>query len=177
MAKEFSSASSFVNKEVIINMVRKGTEEITGTVKSVKDGAISLVQVSRGSTYTYRIPANEIVYVKASEETEIAKGVEVTIEMSINKLIKLKGTIVGADANGVMLDRGEVRGANVHSYIAFSKIDSIDYREMTAEGKKASAEKSARMKAAKGKKSNKVEKAGKSGKSGKKLKLLKKKAA
>lgn len=174
MAKEFSSASSFVNKEVIINMVRKGTEEITGTVKSVKDGAISLVQVSRGSTYTYRIPANEIVYVKASEETEIAKGVEVTIEMSINKLIKLKGTIVGADANGVMLDRGEVRGANVHSYIAFSKIDSIDYREMTAEGKKASAEKSARMKAAKGKKSNKAEKAGKSGK---KLKLLKKKAA
>jgi hypothetical protein len=63
----------------------------------------------------------------------------------------------------------------VHSYIAYSKIDSIDHRELTADGKRASAEKSARMKAAKsGKKSSKVEK---SGKSGKKLKLLKKKAA
>lgn len=175
MAKEFGSISAFVGKDVIINMVKKGTEEITGTVKSVKDGVISLVQVSRGSTYTYRIPANEIVYVKASEETEIAKGVEITIELSINKLLKIKGTVAGADANGIMVDRGEVRGANVHSYIAFSKIDSIDYRQQTAEGKKASAEKSARMKAAKsGKKSSKVEK---SGKSGKKLKLLKKKAA
>lgn len=176
MAKEFASISSFLNKDVIINMVKKGTEEITGTVKSVKDGVIYLVQVSRGSTYTYRIPANEIVYVKASEETEVAKGVEVTIELQINKILKIKGRIVGTDNNGIMVDRGEVRGANVHSYIAFSKIDSIDYREMTAEGKKASAEKSARMKAAKsGKKSSKSDKADK--KSGKKLKLLKRKAA
>jgi hypothetical protein len=175
MAKEFGSIASFVGKDVIINMVKKGTEEITGTVKSVKDNIVTLIEVSRGSTYTHRIPATDKLYVKASEETELAKGVEACVEMSINKLIKIKGTIVGADANGIMVDRGEVRGANVHSYIAYSKIDSIDHRELTADGKRASAEKSARMKAAKsGKKSSKVEK---SGKSGKKLKLLKKKAA
>lgn len=171
MAKDFGSISAFVGKECVVNMVKKGTEEITGTVKSVKDGVVSLVQVSRGSTYTYRIPASEIVYAKASEETELAKGVDVSIEISINKLVKLKGVVIGADSNGIILDRGEVRGSLVKTFISYSKIDSLDYREATAEGAARAAKQAKRMKEARSGKSEKSEKASK--KEGKKLKLKK----
>lgn len=176
MAKDFNSISAFVGKSVIVNMVKRGTEEITGTVESVKDGIVTLTQVSRGSTYTYRIPATEIVYTKSDKKAVLKEGVEVTIERSINKIVKFKGDIVGADANGIVLDRGEVRGSLVKSYIPFVKIDSLDYREQTEEGKARSAKAAARMKKAKGsEKSEKSEKkAKKSDKADKKAKKSKK---
>ena len=158
MAKEFNSISAFVGKPIVLEYIKSGSEEITGTVKYNKDGVITLVQEFRGATFTYRIPATEVVYVKASEETEIAKGSQVTLERQINKIIKIKATLIGADDHGVIVDRGEVRGRLVKTFVAYSKIDSLTYAELTAEGAKASKAKSERMKAGK--------------KSGKKLKVV-----
>lgn len=148
MAKssKFESVRSFIGKEVIVEYIQSGSEEITGTVESIKDGVIKLDQDYRGSHYRYRIPASETVYVKG--EGDIAKGSSVTLERSINKRVKTKGTLIGVDSLGLILDRGEVRGKLVTQVISASTFETITYGEYTAEGEKAHKAHSKRLKEA-----------------------------
>lgn len=169
MAKDFSNISAFVGKEVVVTKITQGSEEITGTISSVKDGIITLVQESRGSTYTYRVPQTELSYIKSDKAASFKEGNEVTIERNINKLTKIRGTIIGADANGVIIDRGEIRGRLTKTYIPFSKLENVDYGELTAEGKAKREKQSKRLKAARGDKSEKSSKKDKKAK----LKLIK----
>jgi len=165
MAKDFSSISAFIGKEVIVEKVTQGSEEITGTIQSNKDGIITLVQESRGSTYTYRVPVSELAYIKSDKAAKFSEGSELTVERNINKLQKIRGVVIGADANGVIIDRGEVRGRLTKTYIPFSKLESVSYGELTAEGAKKREKQSKRLREARG------EKSGKSDKSSKKTKL------
>lgn len=167
MAKSFDSVKSFIGKEVIIEYIQSGSEEITGTVTSVKDGVISLVQEFRGSTYKYRIPATEVVFVKG-ENGEIAKGATVTLERSIAKRIKVKGTLIGVDALGLIVSRGVIRGRETTTVISSSTFETLSYGELTAEGAKAREKQSKRLKASKSEKSSKKTKGDKKAKKAKK---------
>lgn len=163
MGKGISSLKDFAGLNVRLSYIQRGSEEITGEITSNKDGVITLVQESRGNTFTYRIPANEVLYVKSDKEAKLEKGVTVTLERQINKRVRVLGNVVSLNETTIIVDQGEKRGSLVTSVFPLANLEEISYREQTAEGKKASKEKSERMKAAK---SGKGEK-----KSGKKLKL------
>jgi ribosome maturation factor RimP len=154
MAKAFDSVKSFIGKEVVIEYIQSGSEEITGEVKSNKDGVVTLQQDFRGSTYVYRIPATEVLFIKGGE-SEFSKGATVTLERSINKRVKIKGTLVGIDALGLIVDRGEVRGRLTTQVISANTFESITYGELTAEGKKKRDVQSKRLKEARGDKPKK----------------------
>ena len=167
MAKtsKFDSVRSFIGKEVVVEYIQSGSEEITGTVKSIKDGTITLDQDYRGSHYRYRIPASETVYVKG-ESGEIAKDSTVTLERSINKRVKVKGMLIGVDPLGLILDRGEIRGKVTTQVISASTFETITYGEYTEEGEKARKAHGKRLKEARAERdSGKTKKAGKAGKS------------
>lgn len=165
MAKssKLDSIRSFIGKEVVVEYIQSGSEEITGTAKSVNDGVITLDQDYRGSHYRYRIPASETVYVKG--DGDISKGSSITLERAINKRVKVKGTLIGVDALGLILDRGVVRGKITTQVISASTFETITYGEYTEEGEKAHKAHSKRLKearadrsAGKGKKSGKSKK-------------------
>jgi ribosome maturation factor RimP len=181
MAKttDISSLKDFVGLNIVATLVKRGSEEITGEITSVKDGVFTLVQESRGSTYTYRFTANEMPYVKSEKESEFKKGETITVEREVNKRTKIVGTVVAIDGNSVIVDLGEKRGALVTSVFPLASLEEISYRAVTAEGKKAREKKSARLKEARAEKSGSKKSKGDKGekKSGKKLKLLKRKAA
>jgi hypothetical protein len=88
----FSPVLSFVGKEIVVEYIQRGTEEITGEIVSVKDGIFKIKQEFRGSTYVYRIPSSEVLFAKGDAKADFAKGEIVTLERSINKRIKIKGT-------------------------------------------------------------------------------------
>lgn len=172
MAKNsISSLKDFNGKQVRMIVVQKGSEEVTGEIISNKDGNLKISQTSRGSTYTYRIPANEVVYVKSEGEAKLEKGETVCLERQINKRTKINGVVISLSDTTVIIDQGEKRGSMVTSVFPLANVEEISFREQTAEGKKASKEKSERMKAAREEKGGKKSK--KEKKEGKKLKLLK----
>lgn len=164
MAKSSSSISSpkdFIGKLVQLRYIQRGSEEITGEIVSSKDGNLTITQESRGSVYTYRIPVNEVPYIKGTSESKFEKGAVVTLERQINKRVKVTGTVLAFTDTTIVIDQGEKRGAMVTSAFPLANLEEISYREQTAEGKKASKERSERMRSAKSGKKDKSEKKGK----------------
>jgi len=178
MAKttDISSLKDFVGLNIVATYVQRGSEEISGEITSNKDGVITLIQESRGSTYTYRIPATEILYAKSDSESDLKKGTEAVLEREVNKRKKISGKVLAIDGTSVIVDLGEKRGALVTSVFPLANLEEISYRAVTAEGAKAKKIKGDRLRKAREEKGSKKA-SKKEGKSGKKLKLLKKKAA
>lgn len=147
MAKSLDSVKSFIGKEVVIEYIQSGSEEITGEIKSNKEGVVTLQQDFRGSTFVYRIPSTEVIFIKGGDG-DFSKGATVTLERGINKRVKVKGTLVGVDALGLIVDRGEVRGRLTTQIISANTFETITYGELTAEGKKKREVQSKRLKEA-----------------------------
>lgn len=165
--------SSFVGKNVVVRLRDQRTEEITGTIVSIDDKrGYKIKYESRGSTYTYYIPFTVPVYSKTElgKSSKFEKGDEITAEIAINRIVKVKGEIVGADESGVILSYVS-RNKNTQDYFAYAQVERIQFAELTKEGAKAAKEKSERMKEARGGKKSKKSKEEKSAKKGKKSKL------
>lgn len=156
--------SSFVGKNVVVRLRDQRTEEITGTIVSIDDKrGYKIKYESRGSTYTYYIPFTVPVYSKTelNKTAKFEKGEEITAEISINRIVKVKGEVIGADESGIILSYVS-RNKNTQDYFAFAQLERIQFAELTKEGMKAAKEKSARMKEARGDKKSKKSKGGKS---------------
>lgn len=136
---KLDSMKSFIGKEIVVEYIQRGTEEITGEIVSVKDGIFKIKQEFRGSTYVYRIPSSEVLFAKGDAKADFAKEDIVTLERSVNKRVKIKGTLVGFDALGLILDRGEVRGKMLTQVVSANTFESFSFGELTAAGKKARA--------------------------------------
>lgn len=165
--------SSFVGKNVVVRLRDQRTEEITGTILSIDDKrGYKIKYESRGSTYTYYIPFTVPVYSKTElgKSSKFEKGDEITAEIAINRIVKVKGEIVGADESGVILSYVS-RNKNTQDYFAYAQVERIQFAELTKEGAKAAKEKSERMKEARGGKKSKKSKEEKSAKKSKKSKL------
>lgn len=165
--------SSFVGKNVVVRLRDQRTEEITGTILSIDDKrGYKIKYESRGSTYTYYIPFTVPVYSKTElgKHAKFEKGDEITAEIAINRIVKVKGEIVGADESGVILSYVS-RNKNTQDYFAYAQVERIQFAELTKEGAKAAKEKSERMKEARGGKKSKKSKEEKSAKKSKKSKL------
>lgn len=162
-----SGIAALVGENVIVRLRDQRTEEITGEIIAVTSNGYKISYESRGSTYTYMIPFTIPVYAKTEigKKSKFEKGDEITAEIAINRIIKVKGNLLSADENGFVLSY-ESRHKKVQDYFAVTNVERVQFAEATAEGKKLAKAMGERMKASreggkKSKKSGKVEKAGK----------------
>lgn len=143
-----SGIDSFINKSVVVSMRDTRMEEISGTIKTITDNGTVIAFDSRGSSYTYNIPHSVPVYSKGAIGTvaKFVKGDEITAELQISKIVKLKGKVISTDDHGFVLQY-ESHNRVVQDYFPKSSVTRVTYAVLTEEGKAASAERSARMQA------------------------------
>ncbi len=166
-----SGIAALVGENVIVRLRDQRTEEVTGEIVAVTSNGYKISFESRGSTYTYIIPFTVPVYAKTEigKKSKFEKGDEITAEIAINRIVKVKGTLVSADENGFVLSYVS-RNKKVQDYFAVTSVERVQFAELTAEGKKLAKAAGERMKSTKSGKKSKKEKSEKSGKK-KSLKL------
>lgn len=141
----------FVGKSVVVSLRDTRMEEISGTIKNTTDVSTIISFDSRGSSYTYAIPHTTPIYVKGTlgSVSKFKAGDEVTAELKISRIVKLKGKVISTDELGFILEYTS-HSRVVKEYFPKSSIRSVIHAVLTEEGKAASAERSERMSAARG---------------------------